>query len=147
MHDFEPLIGEWHGEGEIPIEPPMTISVDATVERMGEFVVFRSKGHPADVPDNVSIIGGAPDGEPQPMHYFDARGIERLYMTVLEGTTWKIWWAPGEDWSGPNGPGFNQRFIGEISADGKTIEGRWERGMGDAGNEWETDFPINSFRK
>jgi hypothetical protein len=40
-----------------------------------------------------------------------------------------------------------QRFIGEISADGKTIEGRWERGTGDAGDDWELDFPINYVRK
>src|SRR2546430_15661853 len=81
------------------------------------------------------------------MHCFDARGVKRLFMMALEGSAWKIWRAPGEDWSGPDGPGFNQRFIGEISADGKTIEGRWERGMGDAGDQWEIDFPINYFRK
>ena len=118
MKEFEPLIGEWHGEGEMPIEPPMKISVEATIERLGEFIVFRSVGEPADVPDSISIIGGAPEGEPQPMHYFDARGVERLYLTTLEGSTWTIWRAPGEDWNGPHGPGFNQRFIGEISADG-----------------------------
>ena len=38
MKEFEPLIGEWHGEGEIPMEPPMKISVEATVERLGEFI-------------------------------------------------------------------------------------------------------------
>jgi hypothetical protein len=130
MKEFEPLIGEWHGEGEVPIEPPMKISVEATIERLGKFIVLRSISEPSEVPDNVSIIGGAPDGEPQPMHYFDARGVERLYLMALDGTTWKIWRAPGEDWNGPHGPGFNQRFIGEISADGKRIEGRWERGMG-----------------
>ena len=49
-------------------------------------------------------------------------------------STWTIWRAPDEDWNGPDGPGFNQRFIGELSADGTTIDGRWERGMGDAGD-------------
>jgi hypothetical protein len=98
MKDFQPLIGEWHGEGEVAMKPPMKISMEAKIER-------------------------------------------------LEGSTWKIWRAPGEDWNGPKGPGFNQRFIGEISADGKTIEGRWERGTGDAGDEWGIDFPINYFRK
>src|SRR2546423_1618225 len=87
-------------------------------------------GEPGEMPDSVSIIGGAPDGEPQPMHYFDSRGVKRLFMTAFEGSTWKIWRAPAEDWKGPDGPGFNQRFIGEISADGKTIEGRWERASG-----------------
>jgi hypothetical protein len=147
MEEFEPLIGEWHGEGEFPVEPPMKLSAEAKIERLGEFIVFSSKGEPTDVPDSVSIIGGAPAGEPQPMHYFDSRGVKRLYMTALEGSTWKVWRAPGEDWNGPHGPGFNQRFIGEMSADRKTIEGRWERGMGDAGDEWELDFPMTYVRK
>ena len=67
-------------------------------------------------PTLVSIIGGAPEDEPQPMHYFDSRGVKRRYVTALEGSTWTIWRAPGEDWNGPDGPGFNQRFFGEISA-------------------------------
>lgn len=147
MESFKALIGEWHGEGAIPTEPPTKMSAEVRIERLGEFIVFNSVGEPAEFPDSISIIGGGPDGEPQPMHYFDARGVKRLFMTALEGTTWKIWRAPAEDWNGPNGPGFNQRFIGEISADRRVIEGRWERGMGDAGDEWEIDFPLNYVRK
>ena len=147
MKDFELLLGEWHGKGAIPIEPPMTISVHATIERLGEFIVFRSAGEPADVPDSISIVGGAPDGEPQPMHYFDSRGVQRRFLMTLEGSTWAIWRAPGEDWNGADGPGFNQRFIGEISADGRTIEGRWERGTGDSGDAWELDFPLTYVRR
>ena len=117
MKAFERLIGDWHGEGQIPIEPPMAISQEAKIERLGAFVVFSSVGQPADVPDTISIIGGAPDGEPQPMHYFDGRGVQRMYLTSLEGSTWRIWRAPVRT-EGPHGPGFNQRFVGEISADG-----------------------------
>ena len=146
MHDFEPLLGTWHGAGEVPIDPPMRVSVEATIERMGEFVVLRSVGEPAEMPDSVSVIGGAPDGEPQPMHYFDSRGVRRLFLMSLEGSTWRIWRAPGEDWNGPDGPGFNQRFIGEISSDGTRIAGRWERGIGEAGDRWELDFPIDYVR-
>jgi hypothetical protein len=123
------------------------MSVETNIKRLGEFIVFSSAGEPAELPDSVSIIGGAPDGEPQPMHYFDDRGVQRLYMMGLEASTWKIWRAPGEDWNGPHGPGFNQRFIGEIAADRRTIEGRWERGTGDAGDEWEIDFLITYTRK
>jgi hypothetical protein len=147
MKEFEPLIGRWHGEGVFPADPPMKITAEAKIERMGEFIIFSSVAEPAAVPDSLSIIGGAPDGEPQPMHYFDSRGVQRLYVTALEGSTWKIWRAPGEDWNGPHGPGFNQRFIGEISADATTIEGRWERGTGDAGDAWEIDFPITYVRR
>jgi hypothetical protein len=145
MKDFEPLIGEWHGEGEFP-DPPLTMSAKTTIERMGEFMIVRSVAEPAELPDSISIVGGAADGQPQPMHYFDSRGVQRLFLMALDGSTWKIWRAPGEDWNGPAGPGFNQRFIGEISADGRTIEGRWERGMGDAGDEWMLDFPFHYVR-
>jgi hypothetical protein len=147
MKQFDRLIGEWHVEGEIPIDPPMKVSGEAKIDRLGAFIVFSSVAEPAEVPDSLSVIGGAPDDEPQPMHYFDSRGVKRLFMTAVEGSIWKIWRAPGEDWNGPDGPGFNQRFIGEISADGSTIEARWERGMGDAGDEWELDFPITYVRK
>ena len=81
------------------------------------------------------------------MHYFDSRGVKRLFMTTVDGATWRIWRAPGEDWNGPDGPGFNQRFIGEISADGRSIDGRWERGLGEAGDRWELDFPIGYVRR
>ena len=147
MKEFEPLMGEWHSEGEVPMEPPMKLSAETKIERLGKFIVLSSVSEPAEMPDTISIIGGAPDSEPQPMHYFDSGGVKRLFMMALEGSTWKIWRASGEDWNGPNGPGFNQRFIGEISADGQTIEARWERRMGDAGDQWETDFRINYFRK
>jgi len=146
VKEFERLMGRWHGEGSIPIERPMQISVDATVEPLGAFVVFRSAGEPAEVPDSLSVIGGAPDGKPQPMHYFDERGVRRHYLTTLDGSTWKIWLAPDYDWNGPDGPGFNQRFIGEVSPDGNRIVGRWERGLGPAGDAWELDFPLTYVR-
>lgn len=147
MKAFDRLIGEWHGDGEVPADPPIQISEEATIERLGVFVIFRAVAEPPEVPDSISIIGGAPEGEPQPMHYFDSRGVKRMYLTSLEGSTWRIWRAPGQDWNGPHGPGFNQRLIGEISFDGKTIEARWERGVGDAGDRWEIDFPITYVRK
>jgi hypothetical protein len=68
LMEFEPLIGEWHAEGEIPTEPPMTIAGEARIERVSEFIVFTATAEPAEVPDSLSVIGGAPDWEPQPMH-------------------------------------------------------------------------------
>ena len=147
MHEFEPLLGTWHGSGQIPIDPPMQIAVEATVERLGAFIVLRSRTTAGEVPDSISIIGGAPEGEPQPMRYFDARGVQRRFLTTVDGSSWQIWLAPGEDWNGPNGPGFNQRFIGMIAVNGRTIEGRWERGLGEAGDQWELDFPLAYVRQ
>jgi hypothetical protein len=143
---FEPLIGSWHGEGDMPTDPPVKIRVDATIERMGDFLVMRSTGEPVEMPSTLAVIGGASDGEPQPMHYFDSRGVKRLFLMTLEQSTWTIVRAPGEDWNGPDGPGFNQRFIGELSPDGRMITGRWERGEGEAGDHWVLDFPLTYVR-
>jgi hypothetical protein len=86
MKEFDALIGEWHGEGEMPVYPPMKMSVEAKLERLGEFLVLNTRGEPAEVPDSIAIIGGAPDGEPQPMHYFDSRGVKRLFLMALDGS-------------------------------------------------------------
>jgi hypothetical protein len=91
MKQFEPLIGEWHGEGEMPVDPPMKLSEEVKIERLGEFIVFSTVGEPAELPDSIAVVGGAPDGEPQPMHYLDSRGVERLFMMALESSTWRIW--------------------------------------------------------
>ena len=58
--DFERLIGKWHGEGEIPVEPPLKVSAEVKIERLGKLLVFSSAGQPADMPASLSIIGGAP---------------------------------------------------------------------------------------
>jgi hypothetical protein len=147
LGEFDRLVGEWRVEGKLPIDPPMTISGTATFERLGELIVFRSMSEAGDVPDSLSVIGGGPDGDPQPMHYFDSRGVRRRYVTAIEGVTWTIWRDPADDWDGPDGPGFNQRFIGEISGDGRTIDARWERGMGPDGDDWELDFPLRYVRE
>ncbi len=79
MREFDRLVGDWHGEGEVPVDPPLTVTADAAIERLGELIVFRSVAQPREVPDSLSIIGGAPEGEPQPMHYFEfARGQTSL---------------------------------------------------------------------
>ena len=38
------------------------------------------------------------------MHYFDSRGVKRLFMTNVDGSTWKIWRAPGRIGTVPTDP-------------------------------------------
>jgi hypothetical protein len=146
VRGFDVLIGTWHGEGDLPLEPPARIANTTTVERLGEFVVIRSTGEPREFPDSIWIVGGARDGTPQPAHYFDDRGVKRTFLMTLDGPDWRIWRDPTEDPNGPDGPGFDQRFIGTISGDGSRIDGRWERGTGKPDAAWETDFPITYTR-
>lgn len=41
---------------------------------------------------------------------------------------------------------FSQRFLGRISADASTVEGRWER-SDDGGRTWELDSAITYRRR
>jgi hypothetical protein len=69
-------------------------------------------------------------------HYFDARGVVRLYEMTFDGREWTLLrrtpdFAPLD---------FAQRFTGTFSEDGDTIAGRWETSPD--GTEWQPDFEL-----
>lgn len=41
-------------------------------------------------PDSIAIIGRAADGNAYLQHYFDARGVARLYQMTLDAQTWSL---------------------------------------------------------
>lgn len=49
--------------------------------------------------------------------YADERAVHRIYRGTLTDSVWQM---------GRAAPGFHQRFIGAMSDDGRTTEGRWE---------------------
>ena len=63
------------------------------------------------------------------MHYFDSRGVTRLYEMSLEHEDWKVW---------RSSPGFSQRFIGTVRDTAMT--GYWEKSSD--GTNWELDFEM-----
>jgi len=67
--------------------------------------------------------------------YADSRGVFRIYRGSLTDEAWSL---------ERSAPGFNQRFIGRFSDDGRTMEGAWE--FSSDGSTWEVDFPI-TYRK
>ena len=135
------LIGEWDASGEMNVDgETIRVTGHTTIESLGEYVVLRTTVEPPEFPDSVSILGGGPDGEPAPMHYFDERGVQRLYLSSVEAGRWLITHAD-ESWR--DSPGHNQRYIGEIAPDGSRITGAWERGLGAAGDRWELDFTLD----
>jgi hypothetical protein len=144
MDQFNALIGEWNASGRIEIEgESVAISGHTIIERLGKLVVVRATVTPAEFPNSVSVIGGGEEGEPAPMHYFDERGVHRLYLSTVADGKWWVW-RGDETWR--ESPGFNQRYAGEICPDGNTISGAWERGHGEAGDQWETDFQLDYTR-
>ena len=91
------------------------------------FLIQRSTMDHPDFPDAVAVIGEV-DGALQ-SHYFDSRGVHRVYATGFADGTWTLH---------REAPEFDQRFSGTFSEDGATITGAYE--MRQDGTTWEHDM-------
>jgi hypothetical protein len=128
---WQRFIGRWETEGAHPLLPGDDIRGHTTFEWLDgqQFVIQRSHyGHP-DIPDAIAIIGVT--GERLSMHYFDSRGVSRVYAVSLEGDQWRFW---------RDDPGFRQRFTGRFSDDGDTITGQGRMARDESG--WEPDLEL-----
>jgi hypothetical protein len=93
-----------------------------------------------EAPDGLCVIAADPDGDGYTEHYFDSRGVVRLYAMTFDGRTWTLT-REAADFTPLE---FAQRYIGTLSEDGATITGRWE--IKHPGQDWETDFDLNYVR-
>jgi hypothetical protein len=105
------------------------------------FLIERWEIPVPEAPDGIAIIGADPQSEGNYLqHYFDSRGIARVYKMKVEEGVWTLW-RDEPDFSALD---FSQRFTGTFSADGKTIAGRWE--ICHDGTTWEHDFDLTYTR-
>jgi len=95
------------------------------------FIVFRSS-FDAGPPTSTSVIGRSEHDSDYQMMYFDERGVARIYAMTLEERNWTLLRSD---------PDFHQRFVGQISEDGASIDGRWEK-SDDLGTSWQHDFNL-----
>ena len=84
-------------------------------------------------PRGVMVIGPDAAGERVVQHYFDSRGVARVYEVGFEDGVLRLW--------RDDEPEFAQRYSGRLSADGATIDGAWE-GCED-GTTWRHDFDLS----
>jgi hypothetical protein len=135
---LDPLVGEWEMCPEADWVPPDAPSARVRFEWMpGErFLVQRWEVPVPEAPDGIAIIGPGAGDAPYRQHYFDQRGVARLYDMSFDGRVWKLW-REREDFSPLS---FKQRFEGTLSDDGNSIEGRWEKTADDG--SWELDFRV-----
>ena len=138
MERLEPFIGEWSTEVSFPDAPFGHSVFEWALD--GAFLTQRSGNpHPA-APDGFVIVAPDPAGRGYLQHYFDSRGVVRLYEMTFEDGVWTLLRAK-PDFSPLD---FSQRYIGEFGDDGDSIRGRWET-SGD-GSAWELDFELNYTR-
>jgi hypothetical protein len=108
---------------------------------LGEAFLIQRSQSPPEFPDGLAVIAAAGDGG-YLQHYFDSRGVVRLYRMTLRDGRWTLL-RTEPDFSPLD---FAQRFEGTFSAAGDTVEGRWETSR-DGGQTWEVDFPLTYTRQ
>jgi hypothetical protein len=139
LQGLNALVGEWDTEATHPMVPSTVVHGHSVFEWLeGEtFLIVRARSDHPDFPDSISIIG---DTEGLRMHYFDSRGVARIYQMSFMDGVWKLWRGTA-DFSPLD---FAQRFVGTFSNDGTTIDGRWE--ICHDGTTWADDLQITHRR-
>jgi hypothetical protein len=135
---LKPLIGAWSMEARFPNGGPAGAAGETIFEWLsGEQLLLQRWQVPVpEAPDGIAVIGPGRDGEAFLQHYFDSRGVARLYQMSFETGVWKLW-RTAPDFSPLD---FAQRFTATFSDAGNTIAGRWETSAD--GSTWEHDFEL-----
>ena len=133
MKRLEPLIAEWKIEASFPGSPPGRAVFEW--ELGGQYVVQRTEA-PDPAPNSIAIIAPDPIHDAYTQHYFDSRGVVRVYAMTFSDRGWMLW-RNAPDFSPLD---FSQRFTGTFSEDRRTIRGAWETSMD--GVSWEHDFDL-----
>ena len=134
---LEPLIGTWDVEAAAP-GGEWSGTGRTTFESLlgGAYLLERSQVDHPDAPDSYAILAPAAGGNGWTQHYFDSRGVVRLYEMAFDGREWTLL-RRTPDFSPLD---FHQRYVGTFSEDGDTIDGQWE--TSDDGHQWHTDFRL-----
>lgn len=134
LADLEVLVGEWVIKADFPDAPEGDVTFDWMAGR--RFLIERWEVPIPEAPDGVAIIGYDADRGHFLQHYFDSRGVSRVYKMSLSGGVWKLW----RDTADFSPLDFAQRYEGTFTPDGRTIAGAWE--ICHDGSTWEKDFDL-----
>jgi hypothetical protein len=136
MEGFEALLGEWTTEVQHP--DIGVVHGEMTIEWLdgGGYLIQRSSVEDARFPRGLALIGPTEAGDRIVQHYFDSRGVARVYELSLENGVWRTW---------RDDPEFSQRITGRFTDDGSAIECVLERTEPDG--RWVHDFDLTYRRK
>lgn len=135
IRDLGDLVGAW----EMSVDLPGTEVVPGRAEFFwlggGPILVQRVEIPHPNAPDSVCVIV-ANDEASFTQHYFDSRGVARIYDMTYADRVWTLS-RTREDFSALE---FQQRFTGRVSDDCSTIDGVWESSTD--GLAWVRDFGL-----
>ena len=137
LERLNPFVGEW--ELDVSFPSPAGVRAGAVFEWTldGRFLMQRTEISIPEAPNSIALIGVDPGGEAFTQHYFDSRGVIRVYSMTFDAGVWTLL-RDSPDFSDLN---FWQRYTGTFSEDGATIAGSWEMSQ-DEGATWEKDFDL-----
>ena len=141
---LEVFVGDWEMEVIFPgmDEPAGGASVSFEWMPGERFLIERWEvPEVPQAPDGLAVIGYDEGRGTLLQHYFDSRGVARIYEMTFEDGVWTLE-RTKEDFSPFE---FSQRFSGRFSDDGARIEGTWE-GAEDH-KTWKKDFDLAYIRK
>ncbi len=131
LEDLEPLVGDWTTTATLPgADAPVSGHTSFAWLDRGGYLIQHAMMEDPVFPTGVMVIG--PDAEGRIVqHYFDSRGVARVYGMSLEAGILRLWREGADFW---------QRYEGRFSPDGNTVTGAWEKS--DDGSKWEHDFDL-----
>ena len=136
--DLGVLVGEWKVEAGFPGADAIDARCAFEWILGGAMLLQRQTVDYAPAPDSHSLISANEDGG-FTQHYFDSRGVVRVYAMTFENGRWTLL-RDRPDFSPLD---FSQRYAGELNGD--RIDGRWE--IKEPGQDWRLDFTLNYVRR
>jgi lactoylglutathione lyase len=135
------LVGRWTSEATHPEVPGTVIAGSCEFEWLAgeQFLVFRSHSDHPDFPDAISILG---DTEGLRMHYFDSRGVHRVYAVTASVDGWTAAMdrrSPTGSFASGDAP-FSQRMTYALGQADQTMSGKGELSHDDV--NWDDDLQI-----
>jgi hypothetical protein len=131
------LVGRWTTEATHPAVPGTIIRGSSHAEWLeGErFLIYRTHYDHADFPDALSVIGET-DG--LQMHYFDTRGVYRLFDVTVAAGGWAIAMGRHAD------PAFSLRVTYEFEHADQKMLGKGQ--LSRDGKNWDDVLEITYWR-
>jgi hypothetical protein len=139
------FVGEWVLEAQFPGGQPASSGTAAgqplarsrfewALDR--QFLLQRTEVIVPGAPSSLTIVSADLETGAYTQHYYDSRGVARLYAMTLADGVWTLT-RESPDFSPLD---FGQRFTGTFSEEGNAIGGAWQKRP--HGGDWEHDFAL-----
>lgn len=130
------LVGTWSVAAPALGDAVGTMTVEPTLG--GTHYLTRTTIPVPGAPESFSVLGVDRVRGGLVQHYFDDRGVARLYVMTLDQERWTLRRDAPDVTELP----FRQRFAATFADGGDTLRGQWERTDPGPDGAWVVDFEL-----